>query len=63
MGNRGFGDGQFADPWGVAVDIGGNVYVADRLNNRIQKFNSSGVFLAKWGSRGSDDGQFEHPEG
>ena len=30
------------NPNGVAVDSAGNVYVADRDNNRIQKFNSNG---------------------
>ena len=37
---------QFDFPDGVAVDGSGNVYVADTSNNRIQKFNSSGVFVA-----------------
>ena len=32
-------------------------------NNRIQKFSSEGGFLAKWGSKGSDDGQFNYPFG
>ena len=45
------------------MDSSGNVYVADTDNNRIQKFSSSGVFLAKWGSSGSGDGQFNNPWG
>src|SRR5438445_13041698 len=36
-GSQGGGDGQFANPTGVAVDGSGNVFVADG-NNRIQKF-------------------------
>ena len=28
------------------------------MNNRVQKFSSTGTFLAKWGSEGSGDGQF-----
>ena len=32
-------------------------------NYRIQKFSSSGVFLAKWGTEGSGDGQFKDPRG
>lgn len=27
-------------------------------NDRIQKFSSTGNFIRKWGSYGSDDGQF-----
>ncbi|MEW5802681.1 MAG: CARDB domain-containing protein [bacterium] len=38
-GSYGTGDGQFRQPSGVAVDSGGNVYVADSGNNRIQKFS------------------------
>ena len=49
-GAKGEGDGQFTEPWGIAVDKAGNVYVADTFNYRIQKFDASGKFLAKWGS-------------
>ncbi len=57
-GTYGTGDGQFYFPTGIAVDSSGNFYVADTLNYRIQKFNSSGVFITKWASQGSGDGQF-----
>jgi len=36
------------------------VYVADYENHLIQKFTSSGEFIAKWGSYGSSDGQFQY---
>jgi CRISPR/Cas system CSM-associated protein Csm2 small subunit len=39
-GSSGTGDGAFDWPCGVAVDAYGNVYVADTINNRIQKFGS-----------------------
>ena len=39
------------------------MYVADYDNNRIQKFNSNGTFITKWGSNGSADGQFNDPQG
>jgi DNA-binding beta-propeller fold protein YncE len=62
-GTQGSGDGQFESPFGIAVDISGNVYVADTFNDRIQKFSSAGSFVTKWGSSGSEDGQFFHPSG
>ena len=52
---------QAPDPYGVAVDATGNVYVADMGNNRIQKFSSSGVFITKWGAYGTGNGQFRSP--
>ena len=40
-------------PKGIATDSSGNVYVADMDNNRIQKFDSNGNFITKWGSHGT----------
>ena len=57
----GNGDGIFDFPVGVAVDSSDNVYVAESRNHRIQKFDSDGVFLTKWGSEGSGDGEFNFP--
>ncbi len=31
------------DPNGVAADDSGNVYIADRLNNRVRKINAAGI--------------------
>ncbi|MCK4732251.1 MAG: hypothetical protein KAT65_07315, partial [Methanophagales archaeon] len=39
-GSGGTGEGEFNEPAGIAVDSSGNVFVADRDNNRIQKFDS-----------------------
>ncbi|MCW5865514.1 MAG: hypothetical protein KIT52_20670 [Anaerolineae bacterium] len=58
----GNGDGQFDDPFGVAV-YGGNVYVADTFNHRVEVFDTNGNYLDKWGSEGSGDGQFKYPYG
>jgi DNA-binding beta-propeller fold protein YncE len=38
------------------------VYVIDFSNSRIQKFTDGGVFLGKWGTSGTADGQFDSPE-
>ncbi|MDQ6422854.1 S-layer homology domain-containing protein [Paenibacillus sp. LHD-117] len=56
-------NGKFAYPVGIASDGSGNVYVADTNNNRIQKFDSSGIFVNAWGSYGNGDGQFIEPAG
>ena len=47
-GETGSGSGQFEEPVDLAVDGGGNVYVADLGNKRVQKFDSNGGFLAAW---------------
>ena len=35
--------------------------MADTSNDRIQKFDSSGTFIEKWGSGGSAEGEFAAP--
>jgi DNA-binding beta-propeller fold protein YncE len=58
------GNGQFIHPLGIAVDFqGNNVYVVDNDNNRIQKFDSNGKYITRWGFEGSDNQQFSGPHG
>jgi hypothetical protein len=45
----------------VAVNSSGDVYIADIGSHRIQKYDSSGSFILKWGNQGSGDGQFNAP--
>jgi uncharacterized protein (TIGR03663 family) len=51
-GPMGWGDGQFQEPWGIAVAGDGRVYVADTWNHRVQAFDSDGKFLTTWGTYG-----------
>ena len=41
----------------------GDVYVIDYSNIRVQKFNTQGDFISKWGTKGKADGQFGVPHG
>ena len=56
-GCQGDGRGQFNEPWGIAVDKDGNVYVSDTWNHRIQKFDNQGNFVTMWGQFGSTGGE------
>lgn len=55
------GDGQFNEPWGVAVDSSGTIYVADTWNGRIQAFDMNGEFLRRWGYFNTTDGTLGDP--
>ena len=60
-GTTGTDDGQFmartqGGIQGLAVDKQDNIYVTDPLNHRIQKFDSNGKFLAKFGTEGANGG-------
>jgi hypothetical protein len=49
-------------PFGVAVDPGGNAFVADMYNSRIMKFDQTGKFLLQWGKLGNANGEFWLPQ-
>ncbi|MBM4416744.1 MAG: hypothetical protein FJ033_00275 [Chloroflexi bacterium] len=49
IGAPGTASGLFDQPRGVAADREGNIYVADTVNHRIQKFGPDGKFLLAWG--------------
>lgn len=58
----GSGQGQCNSPEGIAVDRStGDVYVADRVNNRINVFDEGGNFLRTFGTAGTGDGQLSNP--
>ncbi|KAA2279358.1 6-bladed beta-propeller [Candidatus Nitrosocosmicus agrestis] len=43
--------------------IKNKVYVVDYSNVHVQKFDNSGDFISKWGTKGKSDGQFGVPHG
>jgi tripartite motif-containing protein 71 len=53
--------GNLKAPSDVAVDSQGNLWIVDKGNNRIVKLDSSGGFIAQYGSLGSGNGQFNRP--
>jgi DNA-binding beta-propeller fold protein YncE len=55
--------GQLSDPRGVAVDGRGYLYVVDRGNFRVQKFNRDGMYVTQWGVAGQGNGEFSSPIG
>jgi DNA-binding beta-propeller fold protein YncE len=62
-GTFGSEQGELIWPSAVAVDAGGNVYVAEWGNRRIQKFTNDGAFVSQWGTQGQELGQFMTPVG
>jgi DNA-binding beta-propeller fold protein YncE len=48
-GIAGAGAGELNEPWGVAIDPSGDVYVADSFNNRIAEFSAAGAFVKGYG--------------
>jgi tripartite motif-containing protein 71 len=57
-GSFGSDNGQFHLPWSLDLDSSNNVYVVDRNNERIQKFDNSGNFIATW-----SPARFQQPVG
>jgi DNA-binding beta-propeller fold protein YncE len=55
-GTAGTGPGQFRLPHSIQVDDAGIIYVADRENGRIQKFDLQGKYLGEWSQYGKTFG-------
>ena len=62
FGSEGSGHGRFQNPYGIALDPAGNVFVGEysysNSNHRVQIFKSDGTFITTFGSQGGADGQF-----
>ncbi len=62
IGFSGTGQGRILEPTDLSIDTSNNImYVADKSNNRIQKLDLIGKYLASWGSLGSNRGEFNNP--
>jgi len=59
-GISGSGKGQFDQPGGIAIS-GGELYVTDWGNNRVEELSTSGAYLAQFGATGAGNGQFSGP--
>lgn len=55
--------GSFLFPTYANVDAQGNLYVADTLNSRVQKFDPDGNYVQDIGKRGNAFGMFDKPKG
>jgi hypothetical protein len=55
-GSAGTGPGQFRLPHSIQIDDTGVIYVADRENGRIQRFDRGGKYLGEWSTYGKTFG-------
>ena len=62
IGGPGSGEGQFIRPLGIATDEQGNVYVADVLNCKLQKFDRQGKFVNAFGMVSANAGGLVRPK-
>ena len=51
-GSAGTGPGQFRLPHSIRIDDKGIIYVADRENGRVQRFDLTGKYLGEWRNLG-----------
>ena len=64
VGSEGSGRLQFDEPWAIAYNSTNNrVYVCDTYNHRITILNHDLTFHGSFGSKGSEAGQFNNPDG
>jgi len=62
FGSRGKAQGQFYCPRDIAINAKtGNIAVVDFNNNRVQLFNSDGIYLREYGQKGLDAKTLAYP--
>jgi RHS repeat-associated protein len=60
-GAGGSAEGEIAEPIGITTTGSQNMFVVERKNNRVEKFNPQAELLAKFGSSGTGNGQLKEP--
>jgi DNA-binding beta-propeller fold protein YncE len=62
FGSAGAGNGEFNEPFGVAVnDSTGRVYVVDKGNSRVEFFSASGTYEGQFNGSDAPSGPFSEP--
>lgn len=54
-------EGQMKEPMGIAASAGGNLFVVEKGNGRVEKFSPTGAILANFGTPGTKEGQLKEP--
>jgi hypothetical protein len=61
-GTGGAGNGEFSFAYGIAIHpSSGELFVADKNNNRVQVLDKNGSFIRKFGINGTAPGQLKEP--
>ena len=62
-GSAGTKSGMFLHPQQIAIDSENNVFVTDRDNSRIQKFDDQGNYITSWKLQNSEPDEIGDPSG
>ena len=60
FGANGSGEGQLGQAYGLAIS-GGNLYVSEEANSRVQELSTGGEFIRAFDERGSGNGNSNQP--
>lgn len=61
FGIAGCENGELSSPRGLSTDNDGHLVVCDTFNDRIQVFTMSGIWIKKFGEKGTGPGQLGNP--